>query len=447
MSIESVLGIMASLIAIGTLVFQGFQKYQNKGLSDMFTELADKNTTIKRQHRLLRLIDINIKTSGFSISKTYIDGFISNGRSKSAIFHDLCIQNSIEPTKSLCMRVFGYDEPTFRKEWHKHQVISRTNTHNRTKETSNETSVSMNNRNHNSTIQDWDTNFVYISDMLKEVFPDFYERLCNKFDEMGIQYGEIIGTKDIWCRDYMPIQVAPTKFIGYKYNPDYLNSDDLAFPHISKYSHLTYRDAITDQNDVWSKNGFSRPNLLSSDIVLDGGNVVVVGNYILLTDKIYQENNCSSPSEEKDLLNKIERIFGLSPVVISWEAKGDDVYGHTDGMIKAIPSINQPKSVIISPLFKNERQKLHKELGTYFNIKDIEFDVRGKDFEKYAWAYINFLQVGNKILVPSFGLPCENSVLAQIQLYFPDCKVDTIEMREIADQGGALHCITWNIIK
>ena len=60
MSIESILGIMASLIAIGTLVFQGFQKYQNKSLSDMFTELADKNTAIRHQHRILRLIDINI---------------------------------------------------------------------------------------------------------------------------------------------------------------------------------------------------------------------------------------------------------------------------------------------------------------------------------------------------------------------------------------------------
>lgn len=155
MSIESILGIMASLIAIGTLVFQGFQKYQNKSLSDMFTELADKNTTIKRQHRILRLIDINIKTSGFSISKTYIDGFISNGRSKSAIFHDVCIQNSIEPTKSLCTRALGYDEPAFRKEWHELRVISSTSTRNE----ANELSVSMNNRNHRPAIQDWDTNF------------------------------------------------------------------------------------------------------------------------------------------------------------------------------------------------------------------------------------------------------------------------------------------------
>ncbi|MDE6120210.1 MAG: agmatine deiminase family protein [Muribaculaceae bacterium] len=304
----------------------------------------------------------------------------------------------------------------------------------------------MKNLNLSPAIQDWDTNFVYISDMLKNVFPDFYERLCNKFDEMGIPYGEIIGTKDIWCRDYMPIQVGPAKFIGYKYNPDYLNSDDLAFPHIPEYSHLTYRDTITDQSEVWRKNGFI-PNLISSDIVLDGGNVVVVGNYILLTDKIYKENNCSSPREERELLDKIERIIGLSPVIISWEVKGDDVYGHTDGMVKAIPPVNQPKSVIISPIFKYEWRKLDDELGAYFNIKDIKFDVRGKNFEKYAWAYINFLQVGNKILVPSFGLPCESSVLAQIQSVFPNCKIDTIEMREIADQGGALHCITWNILK
>ena len=87
------------------------------------------------------------------------------------------------------------------------------------------------------------------------------------------------------------------------------------------------------------------------------------------------------------------------------------------------------------------------DLNTLFDIKEILFDVRGKDFEKYAWAYINFLQVGNKILVPSLGLPCEESVMNQIRQYFPNCIVDSIEMREVVDEGGALHCITWNIKK
>ncbi len=445
MSIESILGISASIIAIGTLAFQGFKKYQKKDLSTMFTELADKDTTIKRQHKILHLIALNLRVSNSSISKTYIDAFAADGRSKSAIFHDICIKNAIEPTKTLCLRVLGYDEPTFRKEWHTLQAKSGISSQ---QITGNPTDTRMiaSDKNSSAAIQDWDTDFVYISDMLKQVYPQFYSRLCDKFTEMGIPFGELVGTKDIWCRDYMPIQIVRNKFIGYKYNPDYLNSDDLAYPHISQFAHLKCHDIITEQNEVWHKNGFQY-NLLSSDIVLDGGNAVVAGKYIILTDKIFAENNCFTLDQKQKLLDKIESLFGLKPITLSWTSSEEDPYGHSDGMVKPLPPTVQENAVLISPLFKNEKEKLSKELGLYLNIKEIVFDVRGKDFERYAWAYINFLQVGNKILVPSFGLPCENSILSQIRQFFPECIVDTIEMREIANQGGALHCITWNIKK
>ena len=147
------------------------------------------------------------------------------------------------------------------------------------------------------------------------------------------------------------------------------------------------------------------------------------------------------------LINKIESIFGLTPTILSWRPKDDDIYGHSDGVVKPLPMLSQKETIMISPLFKNEREQLYKDLNTLFDIKEILFDVRGKDFEKYAWAYINFLQVGNKILVPSLGLPCEESVMNQIRQYFPNCIVDSIEMREVVDEGGALHCITWNIKK
>lgn len=54
-------------------------------------------------------------------------------------------------------------------------------------------------------IYDWDTDIVYISDQLENFFPDFYRRLIDKFDKMRIDYDILQGTKDIWCRDYMPI--------------------------------------------------------------------------------------------------------------------------------------------------------------------------------------------------------------------------------------------------
>ena len=442
MGFESILGITASIIAIGTLAFQGFQKFQKRDFSEMLTELADRSTTIRRQHRILRVMNITLKASGCSLTHSYIENFISGGRSKSAIFHDICIQNAIEPTKTFCIRCLGYDEPKFRIEWQNYQRRSSAQLDMKMDVVTIDSEYS----NDNAVIQDWDTDYVYISDKLKIIYPQFHKRLCAKFNELEIPFGEIVGTKDIWCRDYMPIQVTSNRFIGYRYNPDYLTTNESAYPNMPQFAHLKCSDIITGQDEVWKTNGF-RYNLISSDIILDGGNAVIAGKRVILTDKIYSENNCLSIKEKEVLLYKIESIFGLTPTILSWRPKDDDIYGHSDGVVKPLPMLSQKETIMISPLFKNEREQLYKDLNTLFDIKEILFDVRGKDFEKYAWAYINFLQVGNKILVPSLGLPCEESVMNQIRQYFPNCIVDSIEMREVVDEGGALHCITWNIKK
>ena len=299
---------------------------------------------------------------------------------------------------------------------------------------------------HPSRIQDCDTDFVYISDKLKEYFPDFYRHLCVKFTEMDIPFAELKGTKDIWCRDYMPVQIAPDTFVGYQYAPDYLKSEESTYPKRLELAHLRCCDVLTNQQEVWEKNGLTY-KLIPTDIILDGGNVVLADDFVVLTDKIYAENKCQSLQDNEKLLNKIREAFQRTPIIIPWQKKGDDEYGHTDGMVKAMPALSSQSNLMISPLFKYERDSLHKELDKNFTLNEIAFSERGTNFEKYAWAYINFLQVGNKILVPSFGLPCEPSVMGQIRNLYPNCIVDSIEMREIADHGGALHCITWNIRK
>ncbi len=118
MRIESILGIAASLIAIGSLFLAIYRKCQRKNLSKLFEELADKNTTVERQRKILRAINRNLKLSCSPISQDYINKFVANDKAKSVIFHEICIENHIEPTMDLCKRVLGYDEPSFRKEWH-----------------------------------------------------------------------------------------------------------------------------------------------------------------------------------------------------------------------------------------------------------------------------------------------------------------------------------------
>ena len=72
-------------------------------------------------------------------------------------------------------------------------------------------------------IPDSQTNFVYFSSILRDSdkYQPFWNRLKIILDYEAVQYGFIDGTRDIWCRDYMPVQVSKDKFVQFTYFPDY----------------------------------------------------------------------------------------------------------------------------------------------------------------------------------------------------------------------------------
>ena len=71
------------------------------------------------------------------------------------------------------------------------------------------------------------TNLVYFSDLLQT--DDRYSVACSRIihilDNYGIKSKFLHSTKDIWCRDYMPIQVDGDKFVQFRYAPSYLEDD------------------------------------------------------------------------------------------------------------------------------------------------------------------------------------------------------------------------------
>ena len=255
------------------------------------------------------------------------------------------------------------------------------------------------------------TNFVYISDKLKEFYPRTYSRLTKLFNEMDIKWGEIEGTKDIWIRDYMPIQISDDRFIVYNYNPDYLKDSG--------------KDYLTDSHAI-AGGILNHCNKEQYDITLDGGNIVTCAGHMVLTDKvfvIFLPWHCDNPQEPNA-----------------------DVYGHADGLVHWAGD----NRVLMSnhrDLFPEEAEEIKYRLEAVgFEVIEMLFDVPNpnKDFN---WAYVNYLQVGNKIIVPTFGIPEDKQALKYIREANPDCIVRGFRMRDIAKEGGALHCITWNIKK
>ena len=96
--------------------------------------------------------------------------------------------------------------------------------------------------------------------------------------------------------------------------------------------------------------------------------------------------------------------------------------------------------------YPDEAASIRRILESYgFEVTEMRFKDKVSLPYDLNWAYINFLQVGKNIIMPKFNI--EEDAIAQqyIQEAFQDCNIRQIEMAEIAKEGGALHCISWNV--
>lgn len=115
MSVESVIGIVSGLIAIGTFVAMLWNRYKKKPVSDLFHKLVDTNLSPKEQQAILR--KINKRLEGHPITDAYIQGFILKNMKREAVFKDICLKNSIYPTSDICRKFLNADMKKFREEY------------------------------------------------------------------------------------------------------------------------------------------------------------------------------------------------------------------------------------------------------------------------------------------------------------------------------------------
>lgn len=62
-------------------------------------------------------------------------------------------------------------------------------------------------------------------------------------------------------------------------------------------------------------------------------------------------------------------------------------------------------------------------------------------------VYLNYLEMENTVLIPTFGMPSDVVAVNQLETLFKGKNIKTIDCNEIANEGGVLNCISWNILK
>ena len=238
---------------------------------------------------------------------------------------------------------------------------------------------------------------VYLSELLMDKYPETCKNLIAILEKHHVKYSFIKGTKDIWCRDYMPVQTESGKFIQFRYEPSYLKGKK------------EWEDSRSDVKEVC------------------------------------RLNNIDATDYEKDsLINELSKLLECEIIIIP--AQKGDYTGHADGMVRFVD-----RNTILGNKFADEckywQKGMQKVIDTYnLTYIDVPFITDIKDPKHPGSAigiYVNYLEVNDLIVMPIFNRDEDRQVLEILQRTFPNKIIETIDYNDVAKEGGLLNCTTW----
>jgi agmatine deiminase len=231
------------------------------------------------------------------------------------------------------------------------------------------------------------------------------------------------GVRDIWARDYCPVQLEEREFVKFIYAPDYLADD----PGIR-----------TGGGVVKNFRGLGRCH--RSSIILDGGNIVASKTRAILTDKIYRENPGWDRTELRTELQKLLQVEQL--IVIPKEPY--DPIGHSDAMVRFLDEqtmlVNDYSE--IDPEFEERlrkvlyRHKLIIEILPYSHENRVTHGIPSA-----VGCYTNFLRTRGVMIAPVYGSKSDQVALKKLRSVFPGLPIVSLNCTELAREGGVLNCL------
>ena len=404
MTIESLIGIISGVITIGLAIPMACNYVKKQPLTELMNQLVDKKLTNEQHRKTLK--KMNRRLVGYSIKSDYIQQFVLNDRGKEAVFMDICENNEIEPTEEICKKFLNADMKKFRADYHsKRANISEK-----------PTAATLSSRNDGQT--------VYMSELLMSKFPESCKKIIAILEKHNVKYLFLKGTKDIWCRDYMPIQTESGKLVQFRYEPSYLKGEE-------------WDSVRSDVREVCKANGLT-PEF--SDINLDGGNVLICDGRAIISDRIFAEN----PNYDEDsLIKELSKLLECEIIIIP--AENDDMTGHADGMVRFVDR-NTIIGNDINAEYSYWRKGMQKVIEQY-GLKYIDMPFFEPKDRKHPISavgiYVNYLEVNNLIVVPVFDRDEDKQAIDILRQTFPNKQIEQIKYDDVAQEGGTLNCTTW----
>jgi len=280
-------------------------------------------------------------------------------------------------------------------------------------------------------IIDQQTTTVYFSNELEEENYKKFNQLRSIIEDNGYKTKLLIETEDFYCRDYMPVQISENDFVQFVFRPEaYLEE------HEYKY--------ITNPYKVQLHNKLPKPRY--SPIILDGGNIIKWKDKVIITERVIKDNQYQFAG--KDAI--IERLkLDLKCDVILIPEYPDEKTGHADGLIRFIDE----NRVFINDTSNDPNKEWVKTFlsdleDAHLTVVEIPCEVAPNQ-DKAHGLYINYLHVGNLIIVPQFGYGFTKSDKKAIkiinEIFGETHTIVPFESKWISEYGGVLNCSSWGV--
>jgi agmatine deiminase len=272
------------------------------------------------------------------------------------------------------------------------------------------------------------TNTVYLADDYKKEWPEDFKKLKSLIEKYKVPVKILKHTKDRYCRDYMPIQVSDSTFVQFIFKPE-------------EYFEIDWYKYICNPIQIGLVNKLQRP--FYSNIILDGGNIVKWSDKVIIADKVYDDNLYRYKSKEA-IRKQLEDELKCKVIIIP--RYPNDKTGHADGLIRFINS----NKVFINEEDKNSiewQKKFHAVLNEN-NLEPVMLPCTMEDDQETGdGLYINYLHVGNLVIVPQFGRghADEKALHIMEEVMGKTNTVVPYNAKTIAEYGGVLNCATWTV--
>lgn len=270
------------------------------------------------------------------------------------------------------------------------------------------------------------TTAVFFSDLLPERVPRLWADLVRALRDRGHAANLLSGTRDVWVRDFLPVQTAPDRFVQFRYAPDYLRG---------------FGDVRTDPARVTGLPAGVVP--VSCPLVLDGGSVVGCPGRAVVTDKVYAEN---PGLERRQVRERLRAALGAGELIVV-PKEPYDVFGHADGLVRFLAPdrvlVNDHSGTDPAYAARLERALLRHGLRVERLPYRPEF-ARGDDGVPSAVGNaLNFLWLGDLVLLPAYALDTGRAAARLLGELLPGTEVVPLDCTDLARYGGVLNCCSW----